>query len=95
MSMVCGLDLHRQQITFDALETESGEVRGRKRHAKTDRSDARMLRELLQSTNPRSLPADGITPGNARSGWVSRRGQRFPGTRPGDRRQRSPAWCPG
>src|ERR671910_622388 len=26
MSMVCGLDLHRQQITFDALETESGEV---------------------------------------------------------------------
>ena len=30
MSMVCGLDLHRQQITFDAMETESGEVwRGR------------------------------------------------------------------
>ena len=30
MSMVCGLDLHRQQITFDALEPESGEVwRGR------------------------------------------------------------------
>ena len=30
MSIVCGLDLHRQQITFDALETESGEVwRGR------------------------------------------------------------------
>ena len=30
MSMVCGLDLHRQQITFDALETASGEVwRGR------------------------------------------------------------------
>ena len=30
MSMVCGLDLHRQQITFDALETVSGEVwRGR------------------------------------------------------------------
>ena len=114
MSMVCGLDLHRQQITFDALETDSGEVwrgrvwqpdrerfrrwltddvtrrangqavamvvegctgwryvveeivaagfeahlaepadtqaaRGRKRHAKTDRSDARLLRELLQS----------------------------------------------
>ena len=24
MSMVCGLDLHRQQITFDAVETESG-----------------------------------------------------------------------
>ena len=30
MSMVCGLDLHRQQITFDALDTRSGEVwRGR------------------------------------------------------------------
>ena len=30
MSIVCGLDLHRQQITFDAVETESGEVwRGR------------------------------------------------------------------
>ena len=30
MSMVCGLDLHRQQITFDALHVESGEVwRGR------------------------------------------------------------------
>ena len=30
MSMVCGLDLHRRQITFDALEVESGESwRGR------------------------------------------------------------------
>ena len=30
MSMVCGLDLHREQITFDAVTTESGEVwRGR------------------------------------------------------------------
>jgi hypothetical protein len=26
MSMVCGLDLHRQQITFDAMDTASGEV---------------------------------------------------------------------
>jgi hypothetical protein len=26
MSIICGLDLHRQQITFDALETETGEV---------------------------------------------------------------------
>jgi len=25
MSMVCGLDLHRRQITFDAFDTESGE----------------------------------------------------------------------
>ena len=30
MSMVCGLDLHRGQITFDALQLDSGEVwRGR------------------------------------------------------------------
>jgi transposase len=122
--MVCGLDLHRQQITFDALDTESGEVwrgrlwqpdrdrlrrwltrdvvrranghpvamavegctgwryvveeivaagyeahlaepadtqaaRGRKRHAKTDRSDARLLRELLQSGD---LPESWIPP---------------------------------
>ena len=113
MSMVCGLDLHRQQITFDVLETVSGEVwkgrvwqpdrerfrrwlrhdvagrangepvtmavegctgwryvaeeivaagfevhvaepadtqaaRGNKHRAKTDRSDARLLRELLR-----------------------------------------------
>ena len=112
MTMVCGLDLHRRQITFDALEVESGQVwtgrvwqpdrerfrrwlrddvtehahggpvsiavegctgwryvveevvaagfeahlaepadtqaaRGRKRRAKTDRSDCRLLRELL------------------------------------------------
>jgi Transposase len=124
MSIVCGLDLHRQQITFDALETVSGEVwrgrvwqpdrdrfrrwltgdvarradgepvamavegctgwryvveeitaagfeahlaepadtqagRGRKRHAKTDRSDARMLRELLHSGD---LPESWIPP---------------------------------
>lgn len=26
MAMVCGLDLHRRQITFDAVESESGEV---------------------------------------------------------------------
>jgi transposase len=122
--MVCGLDLHRQQITFDVMDTESGEVwrgrvwrpdrdrfrrwlndevaqrangrpvavavegctgwryvveevvaagfeahlaepadtqaaRGRKRHAKTDRSDARLLRELLQSGD---LPESWIPP---------------------------------
>src|SRR6266545_2200142 len=124
MSMVCGLDLHRQQITFDAMETVSGEVwrgrlwqpdrdrvrrwlrhdvakrangapvamavegctgwryvveeivaagfeahlaepadtqaaRGRKRDAKTDRSDSRLLRELLQSGD---LPESWIPP---------------------------------
>jgi hypothetical protein len=30
MAMVCGLDLHRRQITFDAIEIDSGEEwRGR------------------------------------------------------------------
>ena len=30
MAMVCGLDLHRRQITFDSLELETGEEwRGR------------------------------------------------------------------
>jgi Transposase len=127
MSMVCGLDLHRGQITFDALELETGEVwrgrlwqpdrerfrrwlahelaprvnggsvvvavegctgwryvveeacaagfeahvaepadtqaaRGRKKHAKTDRSDARLLRELLQKGElPESwIPPEGV-----------------------------------
>jgi transposase len=124
MAMVCGLDLHRRQITFDVLEVESGEVwrgrlwqpdrqrfrrwlredlvgraqdgsvalavegctgwrfvveeivaagfeahlaepadtqaaRGRKRHAKTDRSDSQLLRELLQAGN---LPESWIPP---------------------------------
>ena len=122
--MLCGLDLHRQQITFDAVNTLSGEVwrgrvwqpdrdrlrhwlthdvagkangqpvtmavegctgwryvveeiaaagfeahvaepadtqaaRGRKHRAKTDRSDARLLRELLQRGE---LPESWIPP---------------------------------
>ena len=124
MSMVCGLDLHREQITFDALVVESGRVvagpgvaagsgtvpslvrsrrdsraqggpvalavegctgwryvveeitaagfeahvaepadtqaaRGRKHHAKTDRTDARLLRELLPAGD---LPESWIPP---------------------------------
>jgi hypothetical protein len=124
MSMVFGLDLHRQQITFDGLDVESGEVwkgrvwqpdrerfrrwlerdvadrangqpvalavegctgwryvveeitaagfeahlaepadtqaaRGPKRRAKTDRSDAALLRELLQRGD---LPESWIPP---------------------------------
>jgi transposase len=124
MSIVCGLDLHRQQITFDALDSVSGEVwrgrvwqpdrgrvrrwlthdvarrangepvavavegctgwryvveeieaagfeahvaepadtqaaRGPKHRAKTDRSDARLLRELLQRGE---LPESWIPP---------------------------------
>ena len=124
MGMVCGLDLHRGQITFDTLEVESGEVwkgrlwkpdrhrfrrwledevgpragggdvaiavegctgwryvveeieavgfeahvaepadtqamRGRKKHAKTDRTDARLLRDLLHAGE---LPESWIPP---------------------------------
>ena len=125
MSMVCGLDLHRRQITFDALDTGRGRCggagcgsptgngsgagcvatslgeptasrwrwrwraapvgatwsrrsslpgsrrispsrpthrhAGRKRRAKTDRSDARLFRELLQSRRAARVvdPADG------------------------------------
>src|ERR1700730_15953774 len=89
MPIVGGLDIHRKQITFDYLDTETGVVkrgqvapadrvhlrswlvrfaeelaaagvtahvaepadtafaRGRKRHAKTDKTDSRHLRELL------------------------------------------------
>jgi transposase len=122
--MVCGLDLHREQITFDAMETESGQgwrgrvwqpdrdrvrrwlrddvarradgqpvamavegctgwryvveeieaagfeahvaepadtqaARGRKHRAKTDRSDARLLRELLRQGE---LPESWVPP---------------------------------
>ena len=125
MAMVCGLDLHRGQVTFDAVDVESGEVwrgriwqpdrqrfrrwlrrrradacrtgtrwrsrwraapgggmwwrrsprpgsrrivaepadtqaaRGRKRRAKTDRTDARLLRELLADGE---LPESWIPP---------------------------------
>src|SRR4051812_21994116 len=125
MTMVCGLDLHRGQITFDAVHVETGEAwtvrvwqpdrerfrrwlrddvaahahggavsiavegctgwryvveevvaagfeahlaepadtqaaRGPKRHAKTDRSDSRLLRELLQDGK---LPESWVPPG--------------------------------
>lgn len=124
MGIVCGLDLHRRQITFDAMEEESGErwrgklwqpdrqrfrrwltedlapranggtvalavegctgwryiveeitaggfeahlaepaetqaARGSKRHAKTDRSDSQLLRELLENGR---LPESWIPP---------------------------------
>ena len=127
MAIVAGFDVHRAQITFDALDTETGEVkrgriaatpaavgvwakrfggrevhvaveactgwlfvcdalvaagavadlaepvetsalRGRKRRAKTDREDARWLRELL--TDGR-LPEAWIPPEHVRQ-WRSR-----------------------
>ncbi len=51
MSMVCGLDLHRWQITFDAVETESGEV-WRGRLWRPDR--ARFRRWLHDELGPRA-----------------------------------------
>jgi hypothetical protein len=53
MSIVCGLDLHRQQITFDAVETELCALR-RRRDIDWERG------ELEQSTRyqyPRSTPS--------------------------------------
>src|SRR6476659_2879144 len=63
MTMVGGLDVHRQQITFDYVDdeglaaaglgvhlgdpAETAALRGRKKRAKTDRADARLLRTLL------------------------------------------------
>jgi transposase len=127
MAIVAGFDVHRAQITFDALDTETGEVtrgridstpsavgrwvarfagreidvaveactgwlfvcdalvaagavahlaepvetaalRGRKRRAKTDREDARWLRELLADGR---LPEAWIPPDHVRQ-WRSR-----------------------
>ena len=126
MAIVAGFDVHRAQITFDALDTETGEVirgridatpaavarwverfegevdvaveactgwlfvcdalvaagaephlaepvetralRGRKRRAKTDREDARWLRELLADGR---LPESWIPPEHVRQ-WRSR-----------------------
>jgi transposase len=127
MAIVAGFDVHRRQITFDALDTETGEVsrgridsspaavgvwaarfagqqidvaveactgwlfvcdalaatgarahlaepvetralRGRKRRAKTDREDARWLRELLAEGR---LPESWIPPEHVRQ-WRSR-----------------------
>jgi transposase len=127
MAIVAGFDVHRRQITFDALDSETGEVsrgridatpaavsawvrrlkgsgvkvaveactgwlfgcdalvaagaephlaepvetralRGRKRRAKTDREDARWLRELLADGR---LPESWIPPEHVRQ-WRSR-----------------------
>jgi transposase len=127
MAIVAGFDVHRAQITFDALDTETGEItrgridstpaavarwvarfavrdvdvaveactgwlfvcdalaaagarphlaepvetralRGRKRRAKTDREDAKWLRELLADSR---LPESWIPPEHVRQ-WRSR-----------------------
>ena len=49
MSMTCGLDLHRGQITFDTLEVETGEA-WRGRIWQPDR--ARFRRWLAEELSP-------------------------------------------
>src|SRR4051812_34634019 len=58
MAVVIEFDIHREEVTFDAVAAaaaahlaepaETANLRGRKARAKTDRADARHLRELLQ-----------------------------------------------
>ena len=49
MSMVCGLDLHREQITFDALVLESGESwRGRVWHPDRERFRQWLRRDVAR-----------------------------------------------
>ncbi len=53
MSMVCGLDLHRQQITFDALTLESGEVwRGRVWQPDRERFRRWLVHDVAQRAPP-------------------------------------------
>ena len=59
MSMVCGLDLHRQQITFDAMDTVSGEVwRGRVWQPDRDRF-RRWLSHDVAAARQRGAGGDG------------------------------------
>ena len=52
MSMVCGLGLHRRQITFDALVTDSGEVwRGRVAEPDRERFRRWLTRDVAGRAN--------------------------------------------
>src|SRR4051794_25511958 len=52
MSMVCGLDLHRGQITFDALVTDSGEVwRGRVSQPDRERFRRWLMQDVARRAN--------------------------------------------
>ena len=64
MSMVCGLDLHRQQITFDALETGSGEVwRGRVWQPDRERFRRWLCRDVARRAGgqPVAMAVEGCT----------------------------------
>ncbi len=66
MSMLCGLDLHRGQITFDALDSASGEV-FRGRISSPDR--ARFRRWLAQELIPRAVDGEIAVAVEACTGW--------------------------
>jgi len=52
MAMVCGLDLHREQITFDAVEVDSGEEwRGRIWQPDRERFRRWLTRDLAKNAN--------------------------------------------
>jgi hypothetical protein len=62
--MVCGLDLHREQITFDALEIESGEVwRGRVWQPDRERFRRWLCRDVARRSNgqPVTMAVEGCT----------------------------------
>lgn len=64
MSMVFGLDLHRQQITFDGLDVESGEVwKGRVWQPDRDRFRRWLERDVADRANgqPVALAVEGCT----------------------------------
>jgi hypothetical protein len=64
MAMVCGLDLHRRQITFDALEVDSGEEwRGRIWQPDRDRFRRWLRGDVAQRANggPVALAVEGCT----------------------------------
>ena len=64
MSMVCGLDLHRQQITFDVLDTVSGEVwRGRVWQPDRERFRRWLRHDVARRANgePVAMAVEGCT----------------------------------
>ncbi len=83
MSMVCGLDLHRDQITFDALVVESGES-WRGRVWQPDRE--RFRRWLRHDVTPRARRPGGVGGGGLHRLAVCRRGDHRGGVRRACRR---------
>ena len=57
MAIVGGLDLHRKQITFDVLDSDTGEVR----RGRISPADRQLFRDLLAWTARLALPAPAAT----------------------------------